>query len=479
MRYFLAGLVAVSLPGAALAQSQNRAATTRTTQGQPVATPVAANLPWTGAYGGINFGIGGSKYSYPGNGEQPNGAVATDNTINTASGYLGGFQAGYNYQFGNNVVLGLEADFQWSSIGANYSRVDLRTDYEWDLRKSRLLYFGTIRGRVGYAFGPLLPYLTGGVSYGRTAAYDEEGGDVQTNGTFEPTTIGRAASLKWGWTVGAGLEYAIDSRWRVKTEYLLVDLGGMRAVDHAGSVYNLRSRANVVRLGLNYAFGDVMTGQAVAPAPLLAKQTFKDWTGFHVGVNLGAGGNGIHIRYLEQGEGSRNMNSFGFTGGAEVGYDWQFSNAIVVGGVIDGAFTSIEGYRKKIEPPPDPAEPPGPVGTNGLKYRIKTLSNARVRVGYAMGPFLPYLTAGFAVGLTQFGQYDPADKVSMQQKRLRYQPGVTAGAGFEYALGDAWTFKADYLYYNLNSFNGFEVDLDAFKTKISFSTVRAGLNYRF
>jgi len=478
MRRVIAGLVVVALPGVAFAQSPNRAKPNRTQANVTSSAPLAVALPWTGAYGGVSFGVGGSKYSHPGNGEQPNGAISSDNTVNSASGYVGGFQAGYNYQFGNNIVLGIETDFQWSSIGANYSRVDMRTDYEWDLRKSRMLYFGTIRGRVGYAFGPLLPYLTGGVAYGRTASLDEEGGDIQTNGTFEPTTTGRAASIKWGWTVGAGLEYAIDARWRVKTEYLLVDLGGMRAVDHAGGIYNLRTRANVVRLGINYAFGDVINGQApVAPTYLVAK-SFKNWTGAHIGANFGIGGNGIHIRYLEAGEGTRNMNSFGFLGGLEAGYDWQFDNAIVVGGVIDGAFTSIEGYRKKIEPPPDPAEP-GPVGTNGLKYRIKTLSNARVRVGYAMGSFLPYLTAGFAVGLTQFNQYDPADKVSTQQKRLRYQPGVTAGAGFEYALGDAWTFKADYLYYNLGSFNGFEVDLDAIKTKISFSTVRAGLNYRF
>lgn len=190
------------------------------------------------------------------------------------------------------------------------------------------------------------------------------------------------------------------------------------------------------------------------------------------------GGNGIHIRYLEAGEGTRNMNSFGFLGGVEVGYDWQFDNRVVIGGVVDTEMTSIAGYRKKIEPPPDPGEV-GPVGTNGLKYRIQNVSSLRMRAGYAMGPFLPFLTAGFAVGATEFNQYDPADIVSTQQRRLRWQPGFTAGAGFEYALGAAWTFKADYLYYNLSSFNGLEVDLDAFKTKISFSTVRAGLNYRF
>lgn len=209
MRRLLLSAFAVLLPASAMAQS--------------------APLPWTGAYGGVNFGVGGYKYSYPGNGQVAEGAIGSDNTINSSSGFQGGLQGGYNYQFGNNIVVGVETDFQWSSIGANYSRVDLRTDYEWDLRKTQIYYFGTIRARFGYAFGPVLPYLTGGVSYGRTGSFDEEGGDIQSNGTFEPTTTGRAASIKWGYAVGAGVEYAIDQRWRVKTEYLLVDLGGMRA----------------------------------------------------------------------------------------------------------------------------------------------------------------------------------------------------------------------------------------------------------
>jgi opacity protein-like surface antigen len=96
-----------------------------------------------------------------------------------------------------------------------------------------------------------------------------------------------------------------------------------------------------------------------------------------------------------------------------------------------------------------------------------------------MGPFLPYVTAGFAGGLLDFNQYDPSDKVSQSQKKTQFQTGFTAGAGFEYALVNNWSFKADYLYYNLGMFRGVEVDLDAFSTKISFSTIRAGLNYRF
>ena len=443
----------------------------------PAAVAQQKSEPWTGFYTGVNFGLGGYRYSYPGNGPQPNGAIGTDSTVNTSSGFFGGLQAGYNFQLQNNRLIGAEADFQWSSTASNYSRVDMRTDYEWDLRKTQLRYFGTLRARLGYAFGPIVPYLTGGAAYGRTSALDEEGGDV-ANGVAEPTTTGRAASVKWGWTVGAGVEYAVDASWRVKAEYLLVDLGTMKAIDHAGTVYQLETRSHTMRVGLNYVWGNPLTG-AKPLAPLYDPPlVVKSWTGFHAGANFGLGGNGVHIRYLEAGEGTRNLNSFGFLGGVEAGYDRQFENNMVLGGVIDLQATSISAYRKKIEPPPDPAEV-GPVGTNGLKYRIKTLSNIRMRLGYGMGPFLPYVTAGFAGGLLDFNQYDPSDKVSQSQKKTQFQTGFTAGAGFEYALVNNWSFKADYLYYNLGMFRGVEVDLDAFSTKISFSTIRAGLNYRF
>lgn len=455
MRRLIFGICAVIVPASAYAQS--------------------TSLPWTGVYGGANYGIGGNKFNYKGNGEQPDGGINSDATMNTASGFLGGLQAGYQYQFGTNIVLGIEADFQWSSIASNYSRVDMRTDYEWDLRKSHLLYFGTLRARAGYAFGNVLPYVTAGLAYGRTSSFDQEGGDIQTDGTFEPTTTGKASSIKWGWALGAGIEYAVNQNWRVRAEYLLIDLGDMRAVDHAGSVYSLTTRANVMRLGVNYAFGGVAGPNSAAFTPI---PTWQNWTGFHAGVNFGLGGNGVHINYLEEGEGTRNLNSFGFLGGVEAGYDWQFANAVVLGGVVDWQATSISAYRKKLEPPPDPTEA-GTVGTNGLKYRIQSLSNLRARLGYAIGPFLPYATVGIAMGQTQFNQYDPSDKVSTQQRRTRNQTGFTAGVGFEYAIATSWTVKADYLYYNLGQFSGFEVDLDQFKTGISFSTVRAGLNYRF
>ena len=431
--------------------------------------------PWSGLYLGTNYGVGGGKYLNRSNNAPAEGAVVSDGTINTASGFVGGVLAGYQYRFDNPFVFGLEADFQWSSLGAHYARVDLRNDYEWDLRKSRLLSFGTLRARLGTAFGPILPYVTVGPAYGRVSSFDEEGGDVQANGVFEPTTRGKAANWRWGYALGAGVDYAIDQRWRVRAEYLAIDLGAMRAVDHTGAVFPLKTRAQTMRVGLNYGLDGTVGPRAEAMAPVA---DFVGWTGFFLGANVGLGGDGVHIVYLEAGEGLRKMNSFGALGGLTFGYDRQIGSRIVIGGLIDAQMTSIAAYRKKLEPPPEPNEP-GPIGANGLKYRIETLSSARARLGYAFGSFLPYVTGGIALGQIGFHQYDPADIVSTQQRKTRAQTGYVVGAGFSYALAPHWTFDADYLVYGLGIFRGVEVDLDAFKTGISFSTLRAGVSYRF
>ena len=71
-------------------------------------------------------------------------------------------------------------------------------------------WFGTTRGRIGYAFGRWLPYVTGGAAYGDIKA-------LQSNGT--------STTVKFGWTAGGGLEYSIDRNWSAKVEYLHLDLG--------------------------------------------------------------------------------------------------------------------------------------------------------------------------------------------------------------------------------------------------------------
>ncbi|WP_454915514.1 outer membrane protein [Xanthobacter sediminis] len=207
----------------------------------PVKAIAAPVFSWTGFYIGGNFGYAGDKFGYDLNalGGIPLGSVDFQ-----SSGWTVGGQLGYNYQFANNVVVGLETDLQWSSISGQAGGIHLFST-NW-IAKSSVDYFGTIRARLGYAFDRFLPYITGGAAYGQVKA------------SIEPSSFAAASSgssgTEWGWTIGAGVEYAITNNWTFKTEYLYVDLGS--TTNTAFNVLSLDSDAkfNSLKAGVNYKF---------------------------------------------------------------------------------------------------------------------------------------------------------------------------------------------------------------------------------
>ncbi|WP_051356968.1 outer membrane protein [Azorhizobium doebereinerae] len=212
----------------------------------PVKAPIVPVVPvfsWTGFYIGANAGFGGDKYEYA------FGGVASPLGLGSASadssGFFAGGQAGYNYQFANNIVLGLETDIQWSGIEGD---VTLTTPGATTNLKSSLDYFGTVRGRLGYAFDRFLPYVTGGFAYGESKTSISQ---------LTPTSLysGEGSGVKTGWTVGGGLEYALTNNWTFKTEYLYVDLGDS---DYGsaltGSTVSVDNKFHTVKAGINYKF---------------------------------------------------------------------------------------------------------------------------------------------------------------------------------------------------------------------------------
>ena len=71
-------------------------------------------------------------------------------------------------------------------------------------------YVGTARGRVGYAFGRLLPYVTGGFAWGH--------GHVDVNDTGG-NVVSSPGQTQFGWAAGAGVEFAVSGNWSAKAEY--------------------------------------------------------------------------------------------------------------------------------------------------------------------------------------------------------------------------------------------------------------------
>jgi outer membrane immunogenic protein len=175
----------------------------------PYYAPQSNVFNWAGFYAGANLGYEWGKIT---------------NTSGSPSGVEGGLQAGYNWQNGQ-FVFGGETDIQFS--GADDTFAPYKFSNPW---------FGTLRGRVGYAFSNILVYATGGLAYGDVKG--ESGALTETK-------------TQVGWTLGAGAEVGLTANWSAKVEYLYMDLGS-RSYSITGADNGLE--ASVFRLGVNYHF---------------------------------------------------------------------------------------------------------------------------------------------------------------------------------------------------------------------------------
>jgi outer membrane immunogenic protein len=192
-----------------------------------------APFSWTGFYTGINggYGWGRSSWSDPTLG-------AASGSFNTSGALLGG-QLGYNWQIGS-VVLGVETDADWTNIKGSTAALGGVCGADGaGLCQTKQDWFGTTRGRIGYAFGRFLPYVTGGAAYGDIKALESTGNATQT---------------KLGWTAGAGLEYSLNRNWSAKVEYLHLDLGtaSLFSAASAASTLSVPVTNDLVRAGINY-----------------------------------------------------------------------------------------------------------------------------------------------------------------------------------------------------------------------------------
>lgn len=171
---------------------------------------------WTGAFFGAHLGYGRAKskeLSY----EQFRGPDVFLESHLDPRGMLGGVYAGYNFQLASGVVVGAEADASLSGLrnqsllyvygGMNY----LSTD---DLNTSSVRWMASARARLGYSFDRFLPYVTGGVA---VADFRNIGDHKYHNYQFDSTAV--------GYTVGAGLEYAITDHLVVRADYRFSDFG--------------------------------------------------------------------------------------------------------------------------------------------------------------------------------------------------------------------------------------------------------------
>jgi outer membrane immunogenic protein len=214
------------------------------------ATPAAKPYNWYGFYIGGHAGYGwGSNAIDLTYGPAFAGLPASE--AGNAHGFLGGLEYGTNYQFGR-WVLGTESDYSFGTISSSQTTT---TGGFSNSGSQKLSGFSTSRGRVGYTIQDnLLLFGTAGLADGtaKTSASAVGAG-------CGPCFGGSASKTLWGWTAGAGIEYATGP-WSMKVEYLHYDLGNLNLnmVDAtvAGATVSTSTRyaGDIVRAGVNYHF---------------------------------------------------------------------------------------------------------------------------------------------------------------------------------------------------------------------------------
>ena len=198
----------------------------------------AAVYNWTGFYVGGHVGYGDGSLG-PDTNPLPLQGVFFPHTV---TGGIGGFQVGYNHQFANRFVLGVEADATF--VGP----IDLPRRRLGPFNSS-IDYVGTVRGRAGYSFGTWMPYINGAYARGHS--------HVRVNDAAR-NVISEPGPNQTGWTVGAGAEFALSGNWTAKLEYDYVDLSrrtlGLNDFGMPG--VSIEPRLQMLKFGLNYQLGD-------------------------------------------------------------------------------------------------------------------------------------------------------------------------------------------------------------------------------
>jgi outer membrane immunogenic protein len=214
----------------------------------PVITP-----SWTGFYLGVHGGAAWQRADtsadqYLG-GDFGNVAPYSLSTKDT--GFLGGVQAGYNWQR-DNVVFGIEAD--WSKLSGSGSHDDGVIFAE-----NKIDWLGTARVRLGLTFDRTLLYVTGGFAYGKVK---NATGDVDVVAESDGN-VWEVNKTRFGYAVGGGLEHMFTPNWTFRVEGLFVDLGnthqdvntfGVNTFEESGARASFSNEVVLVRGAINYKF---------------------------------------------------------------------------------------------------------------------------------------------------------------------------------------------------------------------------------
>lgn len=225
----------------------------------------------------------------------------------------------------------------------------------------------------------------------------------------------------------------------------------------------------------------VMAGQAKAadkggprrappPQPEAVYEPIYNWTGLYFGGSVGgAFGNVNHYYDRQNGNGDHgdvNLDTSGIAFSGHVGYNYMLPSLWVVGIEAELGYLGIDTERIVIK------------NDDVLRQTTGLFGTIRGRIGYALGRFLPYFTAGFAFVDVENAGGNPAN-ANRFHTTSEFQPGFVVGAGAEYAITPGLVGRLEYLYIDTPEFQTRNLDNEMMKFDNNFHLVRAGLSYRF
>jgi high affinity Mn2+ porin len=244
-------VVALAEPGNAAMAADLRAV-------MPVKAPrPAPAYDWSGFYAGGHLGVawGSSDWSTPPNLSGSLDLFQSIDTFNESGSFFAGVQVGYDYMLPNRFVIGAVADASFpafpSLAGLSIGSVSTLTSplNGPETYMENMVYFGTVRARVGYAPGNWLFYATGGFAW----AYDQLTLTQLSTGTANTPFLWRL-----GWAAGVGVEVPVAPHWTAGLEYLFTDYGSSSVTfPTLGQQFNSNFSIQELRASLNYRFADV------------------------------------------------------------------------------------------------------------------------------------------------------------------------------------------------------------------------------
>ncbi|WEF50644.1 porin family protein [[Pseudomonas] carboxydohydrogena] len=214
----------------------------------------------------------------------------------------------------------------------------------------------------------------------------------------------------------------------------------------------------VAALSSTSVFAADLAARPYTKAPAYVAPIYN-WTGFYIGAHIGGAFGGSNSVTDFTGTGIASNNKSAFLGGAQIGYNYQFSPNWVFG--IEGDFSGLSSNNRTFV-----------TATDVYTAKSDWLASVTGRLGYTWGPGMIYAKGGAAFRDNSMAGTTPF-------VTTRDDTGYTVGAGLEYMFAPAWSAKIEYQYYNFGHTSVADAVGPVLRYSDDLHTVKAGINYHF